>query len=59
MDTQVWGQLVIAAAVAGAVWRMDGHFITRREFLLQIELLRQELATMRAKLCPDAKKPRE
>lgn len=48
-----WGQIAIAAAIVVAAWRMDGHFITRREFLLQLELIRRDLAMLRERLgCP-------
>jgi hypothetical protein len=49
-DSSLWGQLVIAGAIVMAVWRLDGHFLTRREFMLQVELLRRDIAAVKAKL---------
>lgn len=50
IDSGFWGQLLIAGAIVMAVWRLDGHFITRREFLLQVELLRKDISAVRSRL---------
>ena len=50
MGIDLWGELAIAGAIVAAVWRLDGHFITRREFLLYIDLLRKDMAVLQERL---------
>jgi hypothetical protein len=49
-----WSEVLIVAAIVLAAWRLDSHFVTRRELMLQLDLIRRDIRQVTTKLgCDD------